>query len=215
MSGNVVITGGRGGLGRALAAEFEGALWRVEAPGRDELDVCSDESVARYFSGRELDLLICTAGLTRDASLVRFSEQSWDLVCETNFLGAARCAKWASGGMRERKAGHIVFISSYSAIHPPVGQAAYAASKAALLGLTQGLAAELGHFGIRVNAVLPGFMETPMTSSVSDRRRTEILSDHTLGRFNTPSIASRFIRHLQEDLVHTSGQVFNLDSRLA
>ncbi|OYV05696.1 MAG: SDR family oxidoreductase [Verrucomicrobiales bacterium VVV1] len=215
MSGSVVITGGRGGLGRALAAEFEGASWQVEAPGRDELDVCSDESVAQYFSGRELDLLICTAGLTRDASLIRLSEQSWDLVCETNFLGAARCAKWASDGMRERKGGHIIFISSYSAIHPPVGQAAYAASKAALLGLTQGLAIELGPMGIRVNAVLPGFMETPMTCAVSDERRIEILSDHSLGRFNTPTIVSKFIRHLQEDLVHTSGQVFNLDSRLA
>ncbi len=117
--------------------------------------------------------------------------------------------------MRERNGGHIIFISSYSAIHPPIGQAAYAASKAALLGLTQGLAAELGPMGIRVNAVLPGFMETPMTCAVSDGRRIEILSDHSLGRFNTPAIISKFIRHLQEDLVHTSGQVFNLDSRLA
>ena len=215
MLGNVVITGGRGGLGQALAAEFEAASWQVDSPGRQELDVCSDESIADYFSGRELDLLICNAGLIRDASLIRLSEQSWDLVYETNFLGAARCAKWASARMRERNAGHIVFISSYSAIHPPVGQAAYAASKAALLGLTQGLAAELGSSGIRVNAVLPGFMETPMTCSVSDRRRIEVLSDHSLGRFNTPAIVSKFIRHLQEDLIHTSGQAFNLDNRLA
>lgn len=215
MSGSAVITGGRGGLGRALAAEFEGASWQVEAPGRQDLDVCCEESVADYFSGREVDLLVCNAGLTRDAPLLQLSEPSWDLVYETNFIGAARCAKWASAAMRERKAGHIVFISSYSATHPPAGQAAYAASKAALLGLTQGLATELGSSGIRVNAVLPGFMETPMTDSVSDRRRTEILADHTLCRFNTPDIVSRFIRHLQEDLIHTSGQVFNLDSRLA
>jgi len=215
MSGSVVITGGQGALGKALANEFEQASWKVEAPGRGDLDVCSEESVANYFSGRTVDLLICAAGLIRDAPLARLAEVDWDHVHETNFKGAVRCARMVSREMRERKAGHIVFISSYSAIHPPVGQAAYASSKAALVGLAQGLAAEFGSDGIRVNTVLPGFMETPMTFSVSESRRTEVLSDHVLGRFNTPAIVSKFIRHLQEDLLHTSGQVFNLDSRPA
>ena len=215
MLGSVVITGGRGGLGQALADEFERASWKVEAPGRSELDVCSEESATRYFSVREVDLLICAAGLTRDAPLARLSEGDWDLVCETNFKGAARCARWVANRMRVRMSGHIVFISSHSAIHPPVGQTAYAASKAGLIGLTQGLAAELGSSGIRVNAVLPGFMETPMTRLVPEARVAEVLQSHALGRLNTPATVAKFIRHLQEDLIHTSGQVFNLDSRPA
>ncbi len=215
MSGSVVITGGQGALGQALAIEFEKGMWKVEAPGREELDVCSEESAARYFSDRSVDLLICAAGLVRDRPLDRLTDEDWNLVCETNFKGAARCARLASRGMRERKGGHIVFISSFSALHPPIGQAAYAASKAALIGLTQGLAGELGPSGIRINVVLPGFMETPMTRSVSEARFAEVLGQHALGRFNTASAVARFIRHLHEDLVHTSGQAFNLDSRLA
>ena len=111
--------------------------------------------------------------------------------------------------------GHIVFISSYSALHPPLGQLAYATAKAALLGLTQSLARENGHHGIRVNAVLPGFLETRMTELVSEKRKIEILANHTLGRFNTPVEVAKFIRYLHQDLCHTSGQVFQLDSRIS
>jgi 3-oxoacyl-[acyl-carrier protein] reductase len=115
--------------------------------------------------------------------------------------------------MIARGHGHIVFISSHSAKHPPVGQAAYASAKAALLGLTADLAALHGASNIRINAVLPGFVETRMTENVTETRRKQVLADHSLGRFNTCREAAAFIRFLHHELPHTSGQVFQLDSR--
>jgi 3-oxoacyl-[acyl-carrier protein] reductase len=115
--------------------------------------------------------------------------------------------------MKRRKSGHVIFISSNSALHPPAGQAAYAAAKAALLGLVGDLAGPCGDFNIRVNAVLPGFLATRMTESVSNTRRAEVLAAHALGRFNTCERTAAFIRFLHFELPHTSGQVFQLDSR--
>jgi 3-oxoacyl-[acyl-carrier protein] reductase len=115
--------------------------------------------------------------------------------------------------MELRSAGHIIFISSQSAIHPPPGQAAYAAAKAALLGLATELACRHGPAGIRINTVLPGFLETRMTAPVSAARKAEVLAGHVLGRFNTCEAVGRFIRFLHQDLPHTSGQVFQLDNR--
>jgi len=84
-----------------------------------------------------------------------------------------------------------------------------------LLGLTRALAAAHGARGIRVNAILPGFLDTRMTREVTARRREAVLGEHTLGCFNTPAAVAGFIRFLHEHLPHTSGQVFQLDSRLA
>lgn len=215
MRGNVVITGGKGALAQAIATEFSDAGWSVEVPGRDELDVRSQTSVTDYLSNREVDLLVCAAGITRDEPLIGLSELMWDEVVETNLDGPARCAKAVINGMLQRNRGHIVLISSFSAIHPPKGQTAYAASKAGLIGLSKALARELGPIGLRVNAVLPGFMETPMTRKLSTARIEEIRRDHVLGTFNTPDRVARFIRLLEEEMPYTSGQVFQLDSRVA
>src|SRR5690606_34807387 len=120
---------------------------------------------------------------------------AWDEVWRTNFQGAARCARAAAARMGS--GAQIVFLSSRSALHPPVGQAAYAAAKAALLGLTRDLAHQFGPAGIRVNTILPGFLETAMTAGVSASRRSEVRADHALGRFNTPETVADFLVHLQ------------------
>lgn len=208
-----VITGGTGSLGRAIAGALEEPGWSVEALGSLALDVRDDAAVREFFSSRPIDLLVCAAGITRDAPLARLSDAEWDETWDVNYKGARACAEAVLPGMLERKAGHIVFISSFSALHPPVGQAAYAAAKAALLGLVADLAARHGSSGIRVNAVLPGFLETVMTESVTERRRAEILRDHVLGRFNTCRDAANFMHFLHHEMPHTSGQVFQLDSR--
>ena len=208
-----IITGGTGGLGQALVSELSSHHWNVEAPGRNELDLREPAAIRDYFNTKSPDLLICAAGITRDAILAKSTETDWDESWLVNFRAAARCAMAVIPAMAVRGSGHIVLVSSWSALHPPAGQAAYAASKAALLGLARDLAKVHGRSNIRVNVILPGFLETRMTAGLGDSRRREILDDHALGRFNTCAHAAAFIRHLHEDLPHTSGQVFQLDSR--
>jgi 3-oxoacyl-[acyl-carrier protein] reductase len=210
----VIITGGEGGLGRALAAAFSNAGHEVLAPGRGELDVTDAEAVKDFFKDRAVDLLVCNAGITRDALLGKLPEEDWDDVMESNLRGAARCAAAVSRGMIRARQGHIVFISSHSAIHPPAGQAAYAAAKAGLIGLAMSLAKELGPAGVRVNAVLPGFLETRMTEGLSEERRGQVRAEHVLGRFNTAEAVGQFLVTLHEKMPHTSGQIFRLDNRV-
>jgi 3-oxoacyl-[acyl-carrier protein] reductase len=214
VGGLVVITGGEGGLGRALHAAFEKADHPVLSPGHRELDVTDPDAVRDFFRLHEPELLVCNAGITRDAPLARLDEAAWDEVIAVNLRGAALCAAAASRSMLRARRGHIVFISSFSALHPPVGQAAYAAAKAGLIGLSKSLARELGPAGIRVNTILPGFLDTPMTAGLSDERREQVRRDHALGQFNTPDAVAAFLVHLHDHLPHTSGQIFQLDSRI-
>lgn len=210
----VVITGGTGGLGTAIAGEFAGNGWEVVALGRKDLDLEDDVAVKAFFDQRECDLLVCCAGIIRDAPLSRMEEEAWDEVMAVNYGAAARCALAAVPGMRARGCGHIVFISSYAARRPAVGQAAYAVAKAALHGMARDLAEKHGKHGLRFNVVMPGFLETPMTKAVSDKRKEVIRDGHCLGEFNTVEAAAGFIRFLEEKLPFTSGQLFSLDSRL-
>jgi 3-oxoacyl-[acyl-carrier protein] reductase len=212
---HLVITGGSGGLGQAIVDAFASPAWEMSAPGHDELDVADSTALCRWMDSRPVDLLVCAAGITRDAPLDRLNETAWDEIFAVNYQGAADCAAACLPQMIGQGHGHIVFISSYSALHPPIGQVAYAAAKAALLGLTESLAWQHGRSGIRVNAILPGFLETRMTEVVSTRRKAQVLADHHLGRFNTPATVGKFIHHLHEELPHTSGQIFQLDSRSA
>lgn len=187
----------------------------VLAPGRRDLDVGSEEAVKDYFAGAgDVGLLVCNAGVTVDRSLARMGEADWDEVMRVNLKGAFLCAREVSRGMIRRRGGSIVFVSSFSAIHPPVGQANYAAAKAGLLGMMKSMAQELSPRNVRVNAILPGFMETAMTAGLSGEVRQAVLKKHVLGRFNTPKAVAGFVTHLHFYMPHTSGQVFNLDSRV-
>lgn len=208
-----VITGGSGTLGQAIASTLAAPDWEIHAPSSGGLDVRDSEAVRGYFHQHPPDLLVCAAGVVCDSLLGNLNEADWDELLAVNFKGALACARAVLPSMRQRQCGHIIFISSFSALHPPVGQIAYATAKAALLGLTRDLARSHGPHGIRVNAILPGFIKSRMTKGVSEKRQAEVLADHALGHFNTPEAVGKFVRHLHHDLPHTSGQVFQLDSR--
>ena len=211
----VIITGGSGFLAQSLQAEMSSVGMQVLAPGKEELSVCCAESVSRYFeSVADVDLLICNAGVTADSPLARMSESDWDAVVSVNLKGAFLCARESVRKMMRKRQGHIVFISSFSAAHPPVGQANYAAAKAGLLGLMKSLASECGSRNVRVNAVFPGFLETKMTSGLSSEVKESVLARHSLGRYNTTQDVAKFIAFLHQHMPHTSGQTFNLDSRI-
>jgi NAD(P)-dependent dehydrogenase (short-subunit alcohol dehydrogenase family) len=210
-----LITGGLGDLAQALHVELTGQGYTVHAPGRTEMDVTSSASVDAFVSGMEaLDLLVCNAGVCRDGGMLKMEELDFDQVLDTCLSGAFRAARAALKRMSRQRRGHIVFIGSFSGWRGPAGQANYAAAKSGLLALTQSLAAEYGARNIRVNCVLPGFMETRMTAGLGEELKKTFLAAHTLGRFNTPQEVGRFIVHLDRFLPHTSGQIFNLDSRL-
>lgn len=215
MQRKVVITGGKGGLGKALTEAFSMEDWQVLSPGRDELDVASAVSVENYFAQYgDVDLLICNAGKSFDQLLIKMSEHEWDEAMAVNLKGAYLCAKAASRSMLRKRNGHVVFISSYSALHPPMGQANYAAAKAGLIGMAKSLAAEWGKRNVRVNVVVPGFLETSMTEGLSEKVIASAREKHMLESFNSPECVAGFIKYIEESMPHTSGQVFNLDSRI-
>ena len=135
-------------------------------------------------------------------------------VLQVNLRGAALCAKEAYKAMRKQRRGHVIFISSYAAFHPPAGQISYASAKAGLIGLTKSLAKEWGQNNIRVNVILPGFIENQMTKNINSKRKQTVLAEHALLRFTTEKEVAQMIFVLHHSLVHTSGQRFNLDSRI-
>jgi 3-oxoacyl-[acyl-carrier protein] reductase len=210
-----IITGGQGDLAQAIGERGVLAGWEIHCPGRSELDVTVTESVQQYIARYpRIDLLINNAGVTADGLMLTLTEQEWQQVIEVNLSGAFRCSRAVLQRMCKQRQGHIINISSYSALAGPVGQANYAAAKAGLIALTQSIAKEYGSRGIRCNCVLPGFLQTRMTQHLTDQRRAEILAEHSLGRFNTVAQAADFILLLQK-MENISGQVFQLDSRVS
>lgn len=216
MAQTVVITGGQGSLARKIQTHLreQEPNWTIHCPSRQELDVTVDASLREYFSTHSCDLLIAAAGETRDQPLARASSTEWDRLLQSNLRGAAFAAKYAAKHMLRERCGHVIFLGSYSAFHPPIGQVAYASAKAGLIGLTHSLAREWGRANIRVNLILPGFLENRMTANVSPYRQEEVKNMHCLQRYNTEESVAAFVHSLHTKLPHTSGQIFNLDSRI-
>jgi 3-oxoacyl-[acyl-carrier protein] reductase len=216
MSQSVVITGGQGSLAQAIAQYLAVVepTWDVVCPGREDMDVTSEASISQFLKNRSCDLLIAAAGEIADGPLAKTSSAGWDRLMQSNLRGAAFAAKAVSKFMLKQRSGHVIFIGSYSGIHPPAGQVMYASAKAALAGLTKSLAREWGSANIRVNLILPGFLENRMTTHVSDHRKEQVLQQHCLRRYNTESCVAAFVHALHAQLPHTSGQTFNLDSRI-
>lgn len=211
-----VITGGEGDLAKAICEELKQAGFDVVAPGRGELDVTNASSVKAFFADvKRIDLLVNNAGVCRDVALVKMEEAEFDHVVDVNLKGAFLVSQAAVRLMARQRCGHIVNIGSYSALSGPAGQTNYAAAKAGLIGLTQSLAKEYGARNVRVNCVLPGFLETRMTRHLleNDEWHEELMNAHALGRLNTPEDAARFIVFLHS-MENVSGQVFQLDSRV-
>ncbi|MEP6808795.1 MAG: SDR family NAD(P)-dependent oxidoreductase [Chthoniobacterales bacterium] len=210
-----VITGGAGDLAHALAPALEKDGLEVHAPGRDLLNVTSPESVRAFF--RELgtvDLLVNNAGMRADALCAQMTEAAWDAVMSANLRGAFLCSQVVGLTMMRQRSGHIINIGSFSARYGTSGQSNYAAAKAGLIGLTQTMARELGKRSVRVNCVLPGFLETKFTETMTGENKESARQMHELGKFNTVDDAARFIAFL-DTMSAVSGQVFQLDSRVS
>lgn len=209
-----VITGGEGDLAQALVCRFEESGFEVMAPGRTKLDVLNSGSVSRFFDDLErIDVLINNAGITRDGLFLKQDPADRNTVIDTCLRGAHLCSQKAAAFMLRQRSGHIINVGSFSGVHPPAGQTAYASAKAGLVALTKSYAAEMGKRNICINCVLPGFLETKMTRKMTAEARNAALSRHALLRFTTLDEAADQI-HFLANCQNISGQVFQLDSRV-
>ncbi len=206
-----VVTGASRGIGRAIALKFaaegadivcvsrtvesaEKAAAEVRALGRrawayglNVADGTAVEAAAEKVladPGR-LDILVNNAGVTRDGLVMRMSEEDWDTVLDTNLKGAFLFTKAFMRAFVRQRSGRIINVASVIGLIGNAGQANYAASKAALIGFTKSVARELASRSITVNALAPGFIETDMTSVLSDELKKGVLTRIPLNCFGT------------------------------
>lgn len=237
----VLITGASGGLGQALCRAFSNGEYRIGVHVYQNVDrgtktvqaLCGlgiesalfaadlrdSKAVQEMFDGLlmnwgRLDLLIQSAAIRRDRLLAGTASAEWDAVVDVNLKGAFICMREAGQAMRRNGGGQIIHLSSHAALTGRIGQASYTASKRGLIALTQSAAKEWGGDSIQVNAVLPGFLPTPMTAGLEPLEAEKIVEENALGRTSTLEEVSDFILHLSK-MKHVSGQIFNLDSRIA
>ncbi len=171
-----------------------------------------EEALARTLAhfGR-IDALAHYAGITRDALYYKLSLDAWDAVIRVNLTGSFVVAKAVAQIMTEQRSGSIVLTSSRSA-YGNVGQANYSASKGGVISLTRTLALELGRFGVRINAIAPGFVETPMTGTVPAKLRERAIAVTPLQRTAEPEEIARVALFLaSDDSSFVTGQTINVD----
>ena len=182
-----------------------------------EVDITDADAVMSIFKkiaeeSGGLDILVNNAGLTRDNLLLRMSPDDWDLVMRVNLKGAYNCIRAAVRPMMSQRSGRIISIASVVGILGNAGQANYAASKAGLIALTKSVAKEFASRGITANAVAPGFIETPMTESLSDKVREDFMSMVLLKRFGTTADVANLVAFLASDEAdYITGQTISVD----
>src|SRR6266496_3548967 len=160
----------------------------------------------------KIDILINNAGITRDQLIMRMKRADWDAVMNTNLTSAYLCTQQAIGSMLKQRWGRIINVTSIFGQMGQAGQANYAASKAGLIGLTMAVARELGSRNITCNAVAPGFIETAMTSVLSEDLKQSALKAIPLGRVGTPEDVAHCVAFLASDeAAYINGHVLNVN----
>ena len=240
----VVITGGSRGIGRAVALRFAQEKPRIIVVHYDPDDSAARETVERLtlegveaeshkvdvssysevdalfkkiFSRFEkVDVLINNAGITRDALLMRMSEEEWDAVVKVNLKSVFNCTQVVIRSMVKQRRGRIVNVSSVVGQIGNPGQANYAASKAGIMGFTKTVAREVASRGITVNAVAPGFINTEMTAHLPDKVKTYFLQQIPLGRMGEPEEVAEVVCWLCSDAAsYVTGQIIHVNGGLS
>ena len=234
-----VVTGGSRGIGRACAealaeqgahvvityvrgaeeaakvvAGIQEKGGKADAVGFDVADMkaAEDAIVAIAKQHGRLDVLVANAGIAIDGLLLRVKEEDFDRIMAVNVKGALACARGAIKTMMRARTGRVVFLSSIVGEMGNGGQAAYAASKAALLGLTKTLAREYASRNITVNAVAPGFIDTDMTTSIAGEMKEGMLKSIPLGRTGTAREIATSVAFLASDEAsYITGEVLRVN----
>lgn len=241
---HALVTGASRGIGRAAAealaaagasvainyarstAEAEEAAAAVRACGNGEVelvqaDVSDAQAVSALFRRlRErwngVDVVVNNAGLARNGFVMLMSEEAWDEVLAVNLRGPFLCAREALRPMIRQRWGRIINVISPAALLGKDGAANYAASKGGLLSFTKSLAREVGRYGITVNAVCPGLIETRMISHLGDEERRRFSEQIALGRFGQPADVAQAIRFLASPAAeYVTGAMLSVDGGLA
>jgi 3-oxoacyl-[acyl-carrier protein] reductase len=238
MTGRIAfVTGASQGIGRACALELARAGAHVFAAARQQdkladlvdeikaeggrcdavaLDVTSEESIDAAFEIAKqagvVSILVNNAGITQDGLAVRMSRESWQKVLDTNLTGGFLCIQKVLQGMMKQRWGRIINVASVAGLSGNAGQANYVSSKAGLIGLTKALAIEVGSRNITVNAVAPGFIETPMTDVLPEKVREQMLPRIPLGRLGRPEEIAKAVCFLAgDDASYITGQVLSVN----
>ena len=232
----VLVTGGSRGIGRACAVAFAraGATVVLSYAGNEaaaaeavalagpnarsmKFDVADTAACAAAVdevvkgAGR-LDVLVNNAGVAIDGLAVRVKDDDWDRTLDTNLKGAFALCRAAARPMMKQRSGAIVNLTSVVGETGNVGQAAYAASKAGLIGLTKSLARELSSRNIRVNAVSPGFIDTDMTAGLNAELKTKMTEGIPLGRLGSSDEVARAVLFLASDAAsYVTGEVLKVN----
>ena len=234
-----LVTGGSRGIGRSVCLELglakanvvvnykqnkkaaDATVQEIISLGGKAIAVEGDVAVSEsaqnlikatleHFDG--LDILINNAGITRDTLLMRMSEEDWDTVHQTNLRGAYLVTKAALRPILKSKAGRILNMTSVVGVTGNPGQVNYAAAKAGLIGFTRALAREVASRNVTVNAIAPGFIETDITASLTDKQREAVMSQVPLGRFAQPEEVAPLVRFLVgPGGSYITGQCIHLD----
>jgi len=236
-----IITGGASGIGKKTAEIFskEGAAIAIFDVNRDALnqtekeirdnggkcngyvvDVTNFEDVTEKVKEviedfGEIDVLVNNAGITRDNFLTKMEIDDWNKVIAINLTGTFNCAKAVAPYMMEKNKGNIVNVSSVVGVYGNIGQTNYAASKAGVIGLTKTWAKEFAKKGIRVNAVAPGFIKTPMTDKVPEKVLEIMISKTPMGRMGESlEVANAILFLASEESSFTTGHILHVDGGL-
>ncbi|MFM2031826.1 MAG: hypothetical protein RLZZ297_591, partial [Chloroflexota bacterium] len=182
-----------------------------------QADVANADDVKKLFAdvttayGR-VDILVNNAGITRDTLLMRMKDDDWDAVLDTNLKSQFLTTKAVINTMVRARYGRIINITSVVGLMGNAGQANYAAAKAGIIGFTKSVAREFGSRSITVNAVAPGFIDTELTSVLSDEMRDGLKKQIPLGRLGTPEDVAGLVTFLASDQAsYITGQTFNCD----
>ena len=160
--------------------------------------------------------ILNNAGITKDGLIMRMSEEDFTNVVDVNLKGTFHCIRFASRQMMKQRSGRIINMSSVVGISGNAGQINYAASKAGVIGMTKSAAKELASRGITVNAIAPGYIETDMTSVLSDKVKEETMKQIPLGRLgHTGDIAAAAAFLASDEAGYITGQVLAVDGGMA